>query len=134
MKKYKIITLVDITRSEITRSETDRIKIGQQANFNSLVQGIGMRSNVEWTSDPKVTDGRLPNGIEGRSRFWTWNFYCEREEVFTKEDDPVGLLKDDLNGIPIVDRLNNTADLTPACFITQGEAVNTWVYEVTEIE
>lgn len=134
MKKYKIITLVDITRSGASRSETDRIKIGQQANFNSLIQGIGMRSNVDWTADPKVTDGRLPNGIDGKSRFWVWTFYCEREDVFLKDDDPVGLLKDDLNGIPIVDRLNNIADITPACFITLGEAANTWIYEITEIE
>lgn len=134
MKKYKIITLVDITRSGASRSETDRIKIGQQANFNSLIQGIGMRSNVDWTADPKITDGRLPNGIDGKSRSWTWTFYCEREDVFMKDGDPVGLLKDDLNGIPVVDRLNNIADLTPCCFMTKGEKINTWLYEVTEIE
>ena len=133
MKKYKLITLVDITKSDATRSETDKIKVGQQANFNSLLQGIGMRSNVDWTADPKVTDGRLPNG-SGKARHWIWNFYCEREDVFMKDDDPVGLLKDDLNGIPIIPLLNNTADLDPACFITQGNKINTWVYETTEIE
>ncbi len=134
MKKYKLITLVDITRSGANRSEIDRTRIGQQANFNSLLQGIGLRSNVEWTADPKVTDGRLPNGLEGRSRYWTWIFYCEREAVFTKDNDPVGLLKDDLNGIPIVNQLNNLTDIDPACFITQGDKMNTWIYEITDIE
>ena len=132
--KYKLITLIDITRSGATRSETDRLKIGQQSNFNSLLQGIGMRSNVDWTADPKVTDGKLPNEIYGKARHWIWSFYCEREDVFLKDGDSVGLLKDDLNGIPIIDRLNNTADISPACFITRGDKINTWIYEITEIE
>lgn len=134
MKKYKLLTLVDITRSGATRTETDKTKVGQQANFNSLLQGIGMRSNVEWTADPKVSDGRLPNDINGKARHWIWNFYCEREDVFLKDEDPVGLLKDDLNGIPVVGGLNNTAEIIPACFITRGEKVNTWIYEITEVE
>lgn len=133
MKKYKLITLIDITKSDATRTEGDRIKVGQQANFNSLLQGIGMRSNVDWSADPKVADGRLPNG-SGKARHWIWHFYCEREDVFLKDDDPVGLLKDDLNGVPVVAQLNNTADIDPACFLTKGDKVNTWVYEITDIE
>ncbi len=33
MARYTIITLVDITRTQPTRSETDKIKLGQQSNF-----------------------------------------------------------------------------------------------------
>ena len=134
MKKYKIITLVDITRSGATRSEVDKIKIGQQSNFNSLIQAIGMRSNIDWTADPKPVDGRLPHNLGGKARHWVWIFHCERDEVFLKDDDPVGSLKDDLHGVPVIDRLNNTVDIDPACFLTRGDKTNTWVYEYTEIE
>ncbi len=134
MKKYKIITLIDITRSGATRTETDKIKIGQQANFNSLVQAIGIRSNVDWTNDPKQAEGRLPHDIGGKARYWSWVFHCERDDVFLKDGDPVGLLKDDINGVPIVPQLNNNVDISPSCFITSGEKSNTWIYEYTEIE
>ena len=134
MNKYKIVTVVDITRSGAIRSEPDATKQGQQANFNSLLQAIGLRSNVEWTADPRMTEGRLPHDIGGRARYWTWVFHCERDDVFLRDGDPVGLLKDDLNGVPVVSGLNNNVDIDPACFLTSGEKSNTWIYEYTEIE
>ena len=62
MARYEIITVVDITRTNPARDETDRVKLGQQANFNCLVQAIGMRSNVTWVLDPESHTGRLPIG------------------------------------------------------------------------
>lgn len=130
MARYKIITLVDITRTNINRGETNKIKIGQQANFNSLVQAIGMRSNVHWTSDPIKNSGALPHPLEGKAVHWAWEFEAEREEVFLQNDDPVALLKIDLNGVPVVDRLENSADLIPPVFQTLGTRVNTWAWEI----
>ena len=127
MARYKIITLIDITRSKPARDETDKIKLGQQANFNSLLQAIGLRSNVEWQRDPKKNTGTLPDRIGGKATHWIWEFDCEREEVFLKDENPVGLLINDLHGVPIVDLLENSADINPAAFQTQGNDINTWV-------
>ena len=127
MARYRIITLVDITRSQPARSETDKIKIGQQSNFNSLVQAINLRSNLEWKSDPRKHTGSLPDGIGGKAVHWIWDFDCERDEVFLKDNDPVGLLKDDLHGVPVVDLLENSVDLTPAAFQTRNGNQNTWL-------
>jgi len=134
MPRYRITTLVDITRTNPTRADTDEKKLSQQANFNSLLQAIGLRSNVEWTADPRMTEGRLPHDIGGRARYWTWVFHCERDEIFLKDEDPVGLLKDDLHGVPVISGLNNNVDIDPACFLTKGEKSNIWIYEYTEIE
>jgi hypothetical protein len=127
MARYKIITLIDITRSKPARDDTDKIKLGQQANFNSLLQAIGLRSNVEWQRDPKKNTGTLPDRIGGKATHWIWEFDCEREEVFLKDGNPVGLLVNDLHGVPIVDLLENSADINPAAFQTQGNDINTWV-------
>ena len=127
MARYKIITLIDITRSKPARDDTDKIKLGQQANFNSLLQAIGLRSNVEWQRDPKKNTGTLPDRIGGKATHWIWEFDCEREEVFLKDENPVGLLVNDLHGVPIVDLLENSADINPAAFQTQGNDINTWV-------
>jgi hypothetical protein len=129
MPRYQIVTLVDITRTNPTRSETDQHLLGQQANFNTLLQSIGLRSNVEWSIDPVESAGSLPFPLEGKANYWTWTFEVEREEVFTKDEDPVGLLLDDLHGVPIIGQLNNSVDIDPPVFQTQGPKTNIWVSE-----
>jgi hypothetical protein len=128
MARYKIITLVDITRSDPDRTCKESKKIGQQSNFNSLVQAIGIRSNIEWDRDPEMLSGRLPNNLEGKATHWVWNIEVEREDVFLKGDDPVGLLVDDLNGVPIIPNLDNSVDLDPPIFSTKSNKINTWIY------
>jgi hypothetical protein len=127
MARYTIITLIDITRSQPTREETDKIKLGQQANFNSLVQAIGMRSNVTWQKDPKKHTGRLPDPASGKAIHWIWEFDCERDQVFLQDGDPVYLLTHDLNHVPVIADLENSEDIDPAVFQTQGDMINTWV-------
>ena len=127
MARYQIVTLVDITRSQPERNETDEIKIGQQSNFNSLLQAIGLRSNVTWSVNPKKYTGRLPDPLDGKATHWIWEFDVEREDVFLKDGDPVGLLKDDLHNVPVIGLLENSADLDPAAFQTKNGHQNTWL-------
>jgi hypothetical protein len=127
MARYQIITLIDITRSQPGREESDKTLLGQQANFNSLLQAIGLRSNVEWWRDPKKHTGRLPDPAVGKATYWTWEFDCERDEVFLQDDDPVYLLVHDLNHVPVITDLENSEDITPAAFQTRGNNINTWV-------
>ena len=127
MARYEIITLVDITRHNITRSETDKLKIGQQANFNSLIQAIGLRANIGWHSQPAMKNGSLPAPFKGKATYWIWIFETEREDEFLKDNDPVGFLTADLHGVPIIDNLLNSADIYPAAFQTSGENANTHV-------
>jgi hypothetical protein len=133
MPRYQIVTLVDITRTNPTRSETDPRQLGQQANFNTLLQSIGLRSNVEWTVDPTECKGILPYPLEGRANYWTWTFEVERDQVFVKDRDPVGLLVDDLHGVPVIGQLNNSVDIDPAVFQTRGKQANIWITQIDEI-
>ena len=120
MPRYKIVTLVDITRSNPSRQESDRVKIGQQSNFNSLVQAIGLRSNVTWQNDPQERSGRLPEPFDGRGTYWDWDFEVEQEQIFEKDNDPVGLLKEDINGVPVVTDLKESSEINPAVFLSFG--------------
>ena len=129
MPRYQIVTLVDITRTNPTRSETDQHQLAQQANFNTLLQSIGLRSNVEWAVDPIESSGSLPYPLEGRANYWTWIFEVERDQVFAKDGDSVGLLLEDLHGVPVISQLNNSVDINPAVFQTYGPNTNIWVSE-----
>lgn len=128
MARYKIITLIDITRANPSRNETDKLKLGQQANFNSLLQAIGLRANVYWETDPKQHSGSLPLPLVGKAVHWTWEFDVESEDVFKKGNDSVALLKEDLHGVPIINQLNNSADIYPSAFQTEGKNSNIWIY------
>ena len=127
MPRYKITTLVDITRTNATRSELDKKRISQQANFNSLIQAAGLRANLFWNDDPKKYEGRLPDPFEGKGTFWIWEFEVEREDIFLSQNDPVMLLKEDLNGVPIISSLDDTADLSPPVFNLTSNKINTVV-------
>lgn len=127
MARYKITTLVDITRTSPQRSETDKLRISQQANFNTLIQAIGLRANVTWSNDPRKHTGALPHEIGGKATHWIWEFDVEQEDVFLEGKDPVALLVKDMQGVPIIPDLENTADLTPAVFQTVGPNPNTWL-------
>ena len=126
MPMYQIISLVDITRTNPHRSETDTVKLSQQANFNSLIQAIGLRRNVAWEQDPQKQLGALPPPFEGHGTYWTWNFFVEREDVFLNNNGPVGLLLEDLRNVPVLSGLDETIDITPSAFQTQGKNINIW--------
>ena len=127
MPRYRITTLVDITRTDAVKTEPDQLKILQQSNFNSLRQSIELRSNVTWDRDPDRRDGRLPEGLDGKAVHWYWEFEVEREDLFLKDGDQAGLLIDDLQGVPIITGLKETAEIKPAAFQTKGDSVNTIV-------
>lgn len=125
--RYQITTLVDITKTNPPRGTTDPTTLGQQSNYNTLIQTIGLRANIDYSIDPKMETGRLPDPFTGKGAHWTFVFEVEREQTFLKDADPIGLLKDDLNGVPIVGNLANTVELDPAVFTTSGKKFNTWI-------
>ena len=134
MPTYEIITLVDITRSQPRRSDTDKFKLAQQANFDTLCQTIGLRSNYEYSQAPKQEKGSLPYDLGGKATYWVWRFQTERDDTFLEDDDPVALLKTDLHNVPIINNLNNSADIDPAVFATSGKKANTWIYKIANLE
>lgn len=127
MERYKVITLVDITRSQPSRNETDRLKLGQQSNFNSLMQTIGLRANVVDFVDPVYKKGTLPDPFDGKAAYWTFEFTVEQDNVFGTQDNPTLLLDQDLHGVPAVDQLNNTIDMKVSVFDTKSSNMNTFV-------
>ena len=78
MPRYKIKTTVDITRSNPDRGDPDQIRQAQQSNFNTLLQGIGMRANVEWTYNPS----RSMLETDGKIAYWLWNSLLKEKMYF----------------------------------------------------
>jgi hypothetical protein len=127
MPRYRITTLIDITRTDAKKSDNDRYRLAQQDNFNSLRQSIELRSIVSWHRDPVKQNGRLPDPLDGKAAYWIWEFETERDDLFLRDNDPVGLLKEDLHGVPIINGLDETVDFEISAMQTQGQMINTWV-------
>ena len=104
MARYKIKTTVDITRSNPDRGDPDQVRQAQQNNFNTLIQAIGMRANIEWIHNPL----RSMLESQGKIAYWLWEFEVDQADVFLSNGDPVALLKQDLQGVPILKNLTET--------------------------
>jgi len=127
MPRYRITTLVDITRTDPDKADPDDFKRHQQANFDSLRQAIELRSNVNWSKDPVKHEGRLSLPFDGKAVYWTWEFETEREDLFLRDNDQTALLKDDLQGVPIITGLSETANINPSAFDLNSNNFNIWV-------
>jgi len=122
MKVYKVKTTVDITRAVPDRhASATPLENAQQSNFNSLVQGIELRALVQWNHSPQMVEHP---SVENE---WYWEFNVEREDVFLKDNDHVGLLKEDLNNVPIIPHLKETIKFKNPVFVTEGEDQNIWI-------
>ena len=65
--KFRIETLVDITETKARRQGNDKFAYKQEANFQTVLQTVGMRVNIEYENSPRSEERRV--GKECRSRW-----------------------------------------------------------------
>jgi hypothetical protein len=56
---------------------------------------------------------------------WMFEFESDRPGVFGPDADPVSVLRDDAQGVPMLRELNNDPDLDPF-LVTKGPRQNIW--------
>ena len=132
MIKIKVKTLFDITATGVTgHYKSSRIPFSdaagniidnldtwararnQQRNWETLTQLISLRTQIMDLVDPTV------NG-----NFWQFEFTTETE-IFNDGTDPVGVLKADSDGVPMLRELDNDPDID-SVLITDGSQQNIW--------
>ena len=138
MKRFKILTLVDITETKQNRKEVNKeFEYQQQQNFTMLIQAIGMRVNPLYQNSPKIVTEDVKahsfgSSFKGKQTIWEWDFYIEFDGGFTDETGKeTGLLENDLNLIPIINNLNETAKFDFPVFNTKDPVMaNTYIIVV----
>ena len=132
MIRIKVRTLFDITATgvtghfkssrpiftdraghKITDLETWNRARNQQRNWETLTQLIQLRTQTDNLIDPICIDN-----------CWIFEFEIE-QDVFNDGFDPVGVLKADSEGVPMLRDLDNNPDIDPV-LITQGLRQNIW--------
>ena len=117
--RFIIDTVVDVTETNARRGQADKLSLDQQANYNTLLQTIGLRCNAEpisLTATIKdVSKLEFGDAIKGKQRVWTFEFNNPYEGALT-----VDMLNDDFDLIPIINNLNETANINNSIFCTQN--------------
>lgn len=141
----RVTTLFDITRTNVrfrryggsVDSHTD-IQRGQQSNFETILQIIGMRCQPEDISDPEKKMVNSRNSINWGTSYsnrvnfpvWSFEFTISHDEVYTNEDGKLGKLLQDCDGIPMITGLEespmlvNVISVTPTHKNIYFEAIN----------
>jgi len=115
MERFELTTLVDITKTNARRGE-DKLAYGQQQNYMSMIQTLGLRTNVE-VSDP-VFKKQKATGFG--SDYSNKNLNVWRCIVTVEQDEShsVDMMEIDFDMVPIVHNLNENANLGNALFCT----------------
>ena len=155
--KYQIKTLIDISptgiiseyradvplpfvddlRNIINNQETWNISRNEQRNWETLVQCVSIRAQPIMLEAPTIENVSVAplgfTGYTGKKKVWTFEFGFETADVYLENDDPIKLLIQQLDIIPIVTGLRETASLTTSTMVTTGTKVNTLCFPI-EIE
>ena len=117
--RFIIDTVVDVTETNARRGQAEKFSLDLQANYNTLLQTIGLRCNAEpisLTATIKdVSKLGFGDAIKGKQRVWTFEFNNPYEGALT-----VDMLNDDFDLIPIINNLNETANINNSIFSTKN--------------
>jgi uncharacterized protein YukJ len=135
MQQIKICTAFDITQTGVNRpykqqplptkingmdintvEEWNRFR-RQQSNWETVLQVLLFRTQPMQLSDV-VYDKK-----------WCFTFANETKDVFLLDGDPLGALKRDFEGTPIIVGLNETSKVLPYVH-TSGKDQNIWITEI----
>ena len=114
MDRFKILTLVDVTETNARRGE-DRLLVNQQANFMTLYQVIGLRSNP---TDFKIKKFNEHTDVFGSNYK---NIKCYWQVEFTIESTgsiTTNMLESDFDLVPFITELEECVNFKETVFYT----------------
>jgi len=117
--KFQVSTLVDITETGARKGTSDKFSYNQQQNFQTLIQTIGLRANLEYVNPPSVTvktASQFGKDYKGEQKVWQFEF-----EVAYEQATSVQALQEDFDLVPFIDNLDETVNFTSSVFRT-GDA------------
>lgn len=140
MNKFRCSCLFDITATGVTghfkssrtpfRDRAGQMIVddaswnrarNQQRNLETLMQLIGLRTQVDNLTAPVRTD-----------RGWEFEFTTDVADVYGTAEDPVSVLRGDAEGVPMIVTLDN-GEIMATALITSGPDQNVW-FERINIE
>lgn len=128
-------TLIDITATGIRRDNGQQeLERNQQRNWETILQCISLRATPVNIQDPIsgiVSNLNILNFgdfYQGENQmFWTWTWATENAEVYDLPGRPLAGLFQDLEQVPVVTGLTETAKFMLPIFYPYGSIKNIWI-------
>jgi hypothetical protein len=135
---FQGFTLVDITATGVIRSQDlDNAERNQQRNWETLLQCIGLRTQPQNIQEPTVSTvedigiAEFGDFYTGTQKIWTWSWTVEREGVYDLANAPLAGLLQDIEQVPIVTGLTETARFMLPIFYPYGTIKNIYIKQVS---
>lgn len=105
--------------------------ISDKRNWNTMIQIISMRAQPVLLKEPKLIQADLSfysfgSKYTGLCKIWSFDFGIEARGAFKEGENPVFSLMQDSVMVPMTVGLSETAEMDPACIITNSELRNTY--------
>ncbi len=140
MEIITIRTLVDVTNSGVNRPKLGAEKeFNQHRNWTTLLQCIGLRSIINYDSNPAQDQVDIKNlgfgkKYKGKHKIWTFTFATDRSAPYLEEGNPIGLLIRDLDQVPILKNCDETINMSKAVFDLLDESSRNTTVEIKIID
>ena len=124
MQKVECYCLFDITATGVTqnRANGDQQARNQQRNWDTMMQLVGMRTQVFNVQGPETVSGEhSPFDCDGT--VWKFSFEIEPEAQWLVDGDEFWILKQDSDGTPMITGLTESAGIDPV-IQTSGPGAN----------
>lgn len=130
--RFIVNTLVDITQTNARRADGDKFAYSQQQNYNTLVNTMGLRTNILPLSDIKIEDRELEENEFGKDytgthKVWSFPFEVEAEDSLSVE-----MLEQDFDLVPVITDLDETIKINNNVFRTNGAKDNNILFKTID--
>ena len=122
MQVIEIKTLVDITDTKVNRPRAGlQLEHDQFRNFTTLRQCVEIRSNIMYDTSPssEVSDVKgmgFGSNYKGKHTVWTFRFTPDRTGAYVGETNDIGALLNDVDQVPVIQKLTETINMYKAIF------------------
>jgi hypothetical protein len=123
--RFIIKTLVDITETRARKGE-DKVLYGQQQNYMTFLNTLGLRCNINPIGSPKAdftTTNDFGSSYKGEHKVWTQIIEIDYEDA-TNTD----FMRDDFDIVPVITGLSETVELNLAVFKTNDKKLTHIVF------
>lgn len=128
---FRLYTLVDITSTGVTRDlPGQELARNQQRNWETVLQVLSLRSQPYVINTPSLLHSHessawlFGNMFSAPYSLWSFRFYAEYPGAYGDINDPVKLLLQDFEQVPVIVGLTETARFLLPIFYPYGPIKN----------
>lgn len=125
MEVIEIKTLIDVTNTDVRRiDQGTQLELDQYRNWTTLLQCIGLRSNISYdqssvVDEIDITQMGFGSEYKGIHKVWTFRFRPDVPGAFDSDTRHCDLLINDIDKVPVIVNLSETINILQAVFATE---------------